>query len=123
MRKFEFKPWGWYLTLDQGSDYKVKKIHINPNHQFSLQYHEHREEHWIILNGIGHITQDDKETSIQSGEYAYIPKGGIHRLNGGEDGVTFIEIQRGECREDDIVRLEDDYGRVKRVQENVSSTV
>ena len=60
---------------------------------------------------------------IRPGEYAYIPKGGIHRLNGGDDGVTFIEIQRGECREDDIVRLEDDYGRVKQVQENASSTM
>ncbi len=123
MRKFEFKPWGWYLTLDEDKDSKVKKIHVNPDHQFSLQYHEHREEHWIILEGLGYITQHGVEGVIRPGEFAYIPKEGVHRLRGGKDGVTFIEVQRGDCREDDIVRLEDDYGRVNQEQENVSSTM
>ena len=114
MRKFEFKPWGWYLTLEENGDFKVKTIHVNPGHQFSLQYHEHREEHWTILKGIGSITQGDIESTIRPGEYAYIPKGQIHRLHGGENGVTFIEVQRGVWKEDDIIRLEDDYGRVDK---------
>ena len=111
MKKFAFKPLGWALTLHEGSDYKVKQIYIKPNQQFSLQYHKEREEHWTILDGITTITQGDTETTIRPGEYAYIPKEGIHRLNGGEKGVTFIEVQRGKCNEDDIVRIADDYGR------------
>tara|TARA_Y100001973_G_C5181260_1_gene325066 strand:- start:1284 stop:1628 length:345 start_codon:yes stop_codon:yes gene_type:complete len=113
MKKFEFKPWGWYLVLDENHDYKVKRIFVKPNEQFSLQYHNNREEHWTILDGVGTITQDDIESTIRPGEYAYIPPKQIHRLNGGEKGIWFIEVQRGECREDDIVRLKDDYGRVK----------
>ena len=115
MRKFEFKPWGWYLTLEEGSDSKVKKIHVNPNHQFSLQYHEHREEHWIMVEGEGIITQGEVARVIEPGENVYIPIKQIHRLNGGEKGVVFIEVQRGMCDEDDIVRLEDDYGRINKL--------
>tara|TARA_B100000427_G_C15147365_1_gene437197 strand:+ start:133 stop:471 length:339 start_codon:yes stop_codon:yes gene_type:complete len=111
MRKFEFKPWGWYLTLEEKSDFKVKTIHVSPGHQFSLQYHEHREEHWTIVEGIGTITQGDIESIIRPGEYAYIPVRQVHRLHGGDSGVTFIEVQRGVCKEDDIIRLKDDYGR------------
>jgi mannose-1-phosphate guanylyltransferase/mannose-6-phosphate isomerase len=112
MRKIEFKPWGWYLTLEENGDFKVKKIYVKPGHQFSLQYHNDREEHWTIIQGIGTITQGEIESTIRPGEYAYIPKEQIHRLNGGENGITFIEVQRGVCSEDDIVRLKDDYGRI-----------
>jgi mannose-1-phosphate guanylyltransferase len=112
MKKFEFKPWGWYLTLEEHADYKVKRIYVKPNEQFSLQYHKDREEHWTILQGIGTITQGETETIIRPGEYAYIPKEQVHRLNGGTDGVYFIEVQRGVCKEDDIIRLKDDYGRI-----------
>tara|TARA_B100001123_G_scaffold42775_1_gene43972 strand:+ start:440 stop:778 length:339 start_codon:yes stop_codon:yes gene_type:complete len=112
MRKIEFKPWGYYITLDENKDYKVKQIHVKPNQQFSLQYHNEREEHWTILEGLGYITQGKTETVIRPGEYAYIPIEQIHRLRAGDDGVTFIEVQRGVCREDDIVRIEDDYGRI-----------
>ena len=114
MRKFEFKPWVWYLTLEENVDHKIKKIYVKPNHRFSLQYHNDREEHWTVIDGIGQITQGDKETTIRSGESAFIPKKGIHRLTGGEDGITFIEVQRGICKENDIVRLEDDYGRIDK---------
>ena len=112
MRRIEFKPWGYYMTLEENKDYKVKRIYVKPNEQFSLQYHNEREEHWTIIEGMGYITEVDKESTIRPGEYAYIPKGELHRLKGGPDGVTFIEVQRGVCREDDIVRIEDDYGRV-----------
>ena len=108
----EYRPWGTYEVLLDEPDYKVKRIFVKPGERFSLQYHNHREEHWTIVDGIGQITQGDLTTTIRTGEYAYIPKGGIHRLEGGDRGITFIEVQKGECYEDDIVRLEDDYGRV-----------
>ena len=106
------KPWGTSEVLLSELNYKVKRIFVKPGERFSLQYHNHREEHWIIIEGIGYITQYDRETIIRPGEHAYIPKHGIHRLCGGKDGTTFIEVQRGKCNEDDIIRLEDDYGRV-----------
>ena len=114
MRKFEFKPWGWYLTIEENIDFKVKRIYLNPNQRFSLQYHNEREEHWTILDGVGTITQDEVESLIRPGEYAYIKKGQVHRLKAGDEGVDFIEVQRGVCKEKDIVRLEDDYGRIDK---------
>ena len=87
------KPWGTYEVLLDEPDYKVKKIYVRPYKRFSLQYHNHREEHWNIVKGIGTITQGDTSTIIRAGEYAYIPKEQVHRLNGGENGVTFIEVE------------------------------
>ena len=107
----EERPWGTYEVLLDKPDHKVKEIYVKPNHRFSLQYHEYREEHWTIVEGIGYITQHGQETVIRPGENAHIPKKGVQRLEGGKDGITFIEVQRGDCREDDIIRLEDDYGR------------
>ena len=109
------RPWGSYQTLVDGSDYKVKRISVKPDEQFSLQYHNHREEHWIIVEGTGIITQGEVARVIEPGENVYIPIKQIHRLNGGEKGVVFIEVQRGMCDEDDIVRLEDDYGRINKL--------
>ena len=110
----EHRPWGTYEVLLDKPDHKVKEIYVKPNHRFSLQYHEHREEHWVIVEGIGTITQGEIESIIRPGEYAYIPKGSIHRLHGGNEGITFIEVQRGICEEDDIIRIEDDYGRLEK---------
>ena len=110
----EHRPWGTYEVLLDKPDHKVKEIYVKPNHRFSLQYHEHREEHWVIVEGIGTITQGEIESIIRPGEYAYIPKGSIHRLHGGDNGITFIEVQRGICEEDDIIRIEDDYGRLEK---------
>ena len=110
----EHRPWGTYEVLLDKPDHKVKEIYVKPNHRFSLQYHDHREEHWVIVEGIGTITQGEIESIIRPGEYAYIPKGSIHRLHGGDEGITFIEVQRGICEEDDIIRIEDDYGRLEK---------
>ena len=96
---------------DEGKDYKVKKIFVNPKSRFSLQYHKHRTEDWVVVQGVGLLTQDDSEKVIRPGEYCFIPKGQIHRLSAGEEGVLFIEVQQGICEEEDIVRLSDDYGR------------
>ena len=110
----EHRPWGTYEVLLDNPDHKVKEIYVKPNHRFSLQYHEHRVEHWVIVEGIGTITQGEIESIIRPGEYAYIPKGSIHRLHGGDEGITFIEVQKGVCEEDDIIRIEDDYGRLEK---------
>ena len=110
----EHRPWGTYEVLLDKPDHKVKEIYVKPNHRFSLEYHEHREEYWVIVEGIGTITQGEIESIIRPGEYAYIPKGSIHRLHGGNEGITFIEVQRGICEEDDIIRIEDDYGRLEK---------
>ncbi len=110
------RPWGSYQTLIDEPSYKVKRIYVKPDSQFSLQFHNHREEHWIMVEGEGIITQGETSRPIKSGEYAYIPIKEIHRLHGGKKGVVFVEIQRGVCDEDDIVRLEDDYGRISKEQ-------
>ena len=105
------RPWGSYQTLIDQPGYKVKRIYVKPDEQFSLQYHNQREEHWIMVEGTVIITQGEVARPIEPGEHVYIPIKEIHRLHGGENGVVFIEVQRGVCDEDDIVRLEDDYGR------------
>ena len=109
------RPWGNYQTLIDEPDYKVKRIYVKTDEQFSLQYHNDREEHWVIVEGTGIITEGDVARPIGPGEYSHIPKKKIHRLHGGEKGVVFIEVQRGKCDEDDIVRLEDDYGRINKL--------
>ena len=114
MRKFEFRPWGWFITLDEGKNYKVKKIYVKPNTKLSLQYHHHRDEHWTVVEGSGRAIVNDNEIIMNDGDDLFIAKKEIHRMMANSDGVTFIEVQRGECREDDIVRLEDDYGRVDK---------
>ena len=115
MRKFEFKPWGWYLTIDEGIDYKVKKIYVKPKSRFSLQYHHKRDEYWTIIQGSGIITYekdgDEINQDVSSGDNFVIDMGTLHRMKGGDDGITFIEVQRGVCDESDIVRISDDYNR------------
>ncbi len=105
------KPWGTCSVLSGGKDYKVKRISLNPNSRFSLQYHNKRTEHWTIVEGSGTITLDDFSEDAKPGDCFYIPIRCVHRLEGGDDGITFIEVQRGICEESDIVRLSDDYGR------------
>ena len=114
MRKFEFRPWGWFITLDEGTNYKVKKIYLKPNSKLSLQYHHYRDEHWTVVEGSGKAIVNKNVFIMGEGDDMFIPKKGIHRMEASPDGVTFIEGQRGECDEEDIVRLQDDYGRVDK---------
>ena len=110
------KPWGPYEVLldvpERG--YKVKRIVVYPYQQFSLQYHKRRTEHWSIVSGTGTITLNGKEYDVSVGSnWGILPKA-IHRATaGGTEDLVFIETQIGECDEDDIIRLEDDYGRVE----------
>ena len=105
------RPWGTFEVLLDEPNYKVKRIVVFPRQRFSLQYHNHREEHWTIVEGSGIITIGDEEQQVKPGDHFYIPVKGIHRLMGHDNGVLFIEVQRGICLPDDIIRLEDDYGR------------
>ena len=114
MRKFEFRPWGWFITLDEGINYKVKKIYLKPNSKLSLQYHHYRDEHLTVVEGSGKAIVNKNVFIMGEGDDMFIPKKGVHRMESSPDGVTFIEVQRGECDEGDIVRLQDDYGRVDK---------
>ncbi len=109
-------PWGrWEVLLDEPK-YKVKRITVDPGHRLSLQKHFKRQEHWFVVQGMGKVTLDDSEIEVPTGKAIDIPKGAAHRMsNRGSEPVTFIEVQQGEYfGEDDIIRIEDDYGREDR---------
>lgn len=108
-----FKPWGSYKILDESENFKVKRITVLSNAQLSLQLHNHRSEHWIIVKGEGEVTIDDNLINVSSNERIFIPKGSKHRIkNTGNETLVFIEVQYGDnLDEDDIVRFEDIYGR------------
>ena len=113
MKKYEFRPWGRYITLSEGKDYKVKEITVLPGQQISLQYHDHRKEYWTVVEGNGYVRINEKIELTTPGSNFVIDIKDIHRLSAEESGITIIEVQRGEeCSEEDIVRLEDDYSRV-----------
>ena len=109
-----YRPWGKYTTLAEGDGYKVKRIVINPGQSISLQIHYHRSEHWTVISGTGKLTLNEKEIIFRENESTYIPIGTAHRLeNPGKLPLSIIEVQNGKyLGEDDIVRLEDIYGRV-----------
>ena len=115
------RPWGWYKCICRGDTYAVKKIWVEPNQRLSLQYHNKRAEHWTVVKGSGTVTQGNSQTDCKPGDTFDIGIEQRHRLSGGPDGVLIIEVQRGECREDDIIRLEDDYGRVQ--PSNIYATI
>ena len=106
------RPLGTYEILLEEDTYKVKRIILNPNQQFSLQYHNNRWEEWIIVEGKGIITIDKDERNCIVGDRFHISPKNIHRASAGSEGLVFIEVQRGICDEEDIIRLSDDYGRV-----------
>lgn len=108
------RPWGWYDGIDQGERFKVKRIQVKPGASLSLQKHQHRAEHWIVVRGEAEITCGDKVIRLQENQSTYIPLGETHRLaNPGNDPLEIIEVQSGAyLGEDDITRLEDSYGRV-----------
>ena len=105
------KPWGTYEVLLDEPTYKVKRLTVNPYQQFSLQYHNHREEHWAVVAGSGTILVGDMLEESFIGSFWVIPKKTLHRATAGPDGLVFIETLVGDCYEEDIVRIEDDYGR------------
>ncbi len=108
-----YRPWGWFQTIDDGYRFRVKHIQVNPGSKLSLQKHWHRSEHWVVVTGTALVTCGDKTFSLRENESTFIPAGTVHRLeNPGKLPLRMIEVQSGEyVGEDDIVRIEDDYGR------------
>jgi mannose-1-phosphate guanylyltransferase/mannose-6-phosphate isomerase len=108
------RPWGWYDSLDLGGNHQVKRIMVKPSASISLQTHEHRAEHWVIIKGEARITLGAQVKDYQRYEHIFIPKQTKHRLqNVSQSDVELIEVQCGDyLGEDDIVRYEDVYGRV-----------
>jgi mannose-6-phosphate isomerase len=108
------RPWGFYVILADEPDHKVKRIVVFPGKRLSLQRHFRRAEHWLVLHGQAVVTLDRQELKLGPGQAADIPLGTAHRIqNPGLEQLVFIEVQRGDYfGEDDIERLEDDFGRV-----------
>ena len=108
-----FRPWGWYEAIDQGPQHQVKRISVSPGARLSLQKHQHRAEHWIVVSGTARVTCDDQIFELFENQSTYIPQGSVHRLeNPGTLPLEIIEVQSGSyLGEDDIVRFEDNYGR------------
>jgi mannose-6-phosphate isomerase-like protein (cupin superfamily) len=107
------RPWGSYQVLSQGERYKVKKITVRPGEKLSLQYHQHRAEHWVVVSGTAKISLGQNVFFITENQSTYIPIREPHRLeNPGKIPLEMIEVQSGGyLQEDDIVRLEDKYDR------------
>jgi mannose-6-phosphate isomerase len=111
----EERPWGNYTVLDEAVNYKVKRIEVLPHKRLSYQKHAHRAEHWMVVGGTAKVTLDGKEITVPTGGVIDIAVGAAHRIeNVGAEKLVFIEIQRGTyLGEDDIQRLQDDFGRTQ----------
>jgi mannose-6-phosphate isomerase len=107
------RPWGSYEVLVDAPDHKVKQILVKPGKRLSLQKHARRSEHWFVVRGSGVVTLNDSPVSVEPGTAVDIGLGASHRIeNTGTADLVFVEVQHGDYfGEDDIVRLEDDFGR------------
>ena len=115
----EERPWGSWHVIDAAEGYKIKRIHVNPGCRLSYQTHEHRSEHWVVVFGTATCTIDGETVVAEPGHSVDVPQGAKHRLaNEGGEELVIVEVQRGGYTgEDDIVRLEDDYGRCEDAHE------
>lgn len=109
----EDRPWGRFDSIDRGANHQVKRISVKPGGRLSLQYHHHRSEHWVVVAGTAQVTVGENVMALGPCEQVFIPQGEVHRLeNLGTEPVEIIEVQYGDyLGEDDIVRVEDVYGR------------
>lgn len=108
------RPWGWYETISEVPGNKIKRIHVLPGQQISLQKHHQRAEHWVVVLGSACITVGQQVLTLGAGGHVDIEVGQVHRLaNLTSEPMEIVEVQLGDdLSEDDIVRLSDDYGRV-----------
>ena len=108
-----FRPWGSYISIDSGENFQVKRLIVKPGKKLSLQMHNRRAEHWVVVKGVATVTVGDKTFELEQNQSTYIPVGTRHRLeNKAEELLEIIEVQSGDyLGEDDIVRYEDDFGR------------
>lgn len=111
--RFDRRPWGTFTVLDEADGFKVKRIEVLPGKRLSYQKHAQRAEHWVVVKGTAKVTLDDREFVVEVGQAIDIAIGSAHRMeNPGQELLVFVEVQRGEyLGEDDIVRLQDDFGR------------
>ena len=110
-----YRPWGWYDSIESGEYFQVKRVYVKPGAKLSLQMHHKRAEHWVVVSGIATVINGKQTFNLNKGESTYIPLGVIHSLeNATSESLEIIEVQSGTyLGEDDIVRFEDIYGRVK----------
>ncbi|MCW5961816.1 MAG: phosphomannose isomerase type II C-terminal cupin domain [Pyrinomonadaceae bacterium] len=110
---YDERPWGSFTVLDKGEGYQVKRLEVLPGKRLSYQKHAHRSEHWFVTQGTAKVTLDGDEVFVRKGESVDIALGMAHRVENPEsDLLIFIEVQQGDyLGEDDIVRIEDDFGR------------
>jgi mannose-6-phosphate isomerase len=108
------RPWGSYVVLEDAPTHKVKRIEVTPGRRLSYQRHERRAEHWFVVSGVAEVTLDGGSFELAAGEAIDVARGAAHRIaNTGAGPLVFIEVQHGDYfGEDDIERLEDDFGRV-----------
>jgi len=110
---FDRRPWGTFQVLDEGDTFKAKRLTVDPGQRLSYQFHNRRAEHWVVVVGVAHVTLDDVVHEVRAGQHIEIGQGVKHRVeNRGDGPMALIEVQTGDYfGEDDIVRLDDDYGR------------
>jgi mannose-6-phosphate isomerase len=114
MTEKEIRPWGTYEVLLDEENVKVKRIIVKPGHRLSYQYHNNRSEHWIVVEGVASVVINGLNKTVNAGDSIYLPVGVKHRVANEKvyEDLVFIEVQTGTYfGEDDIVRIEDDYGR------------
>jgi mannose-6-phosphate isomerase-like protein (cupin superfamily) len=114
--KFDRRPWGSFTVLDEGAGFKVKRIEVLPGKRLSYQKHRHRNEHWYVVAGTAKVTLNDETIFVETDKTIDIKIGDAHRVENPSEteDLIFIEIQRGDyLGEDDIIRLEDDFGRTE----------
>ena len=114
--EFDRRPWGSYTVLDEGTNFKVKRIEVLPQKRLSYQKHAHRAEHWFVVQGRAKVTLNDETVYLENGAQIDIAVGDKHRVENSDENETliFIEIQKGDyLGEDDIIRFEDDFGRTE----------
>ena len=112
-RESDERPWGSYVVLGGGDGYQVKEIVVKPEQRLSYQRHAHRSEHWYVVVGSGQVVLDGQPRDVSVGDVVDVPIGRLHRVgNTGTEPLVFIEVQLGDyLGEDDIERIDDDFGR------------
>lgn len=110
----ETRPWGYFEVIQESATFKIKKIVVNPTHRLSYQYHQHRDEHWVVIEGTATVIINEEYFVLPPNTHIFIPRGAAHRvINNEAEPLVFIEVQTGDSFEEtDIVRLGDAYDRV-----------
>jgi mannose-6-phosphate isomerase len=113
--EYEERPWGSFSTLEEGAGYKVKRLVVQPGQRLSLQKHRHRAEHWVVVGGTATVVRGEERLTLRRRQCVVIPRQAWHRIeNHGRRPVVVIEVQHGSyLGEDDIIRRQDDYGRIE----------